>query len=144
MKDYENILVALDISNEAKTVLHRAISIADKYNSQITLIHVIEPIVVDASVDLIPTFNIDIENSLVERAENYLSELSAENSLENAEKQVLIGSTKHEIHSAAKERNIDLIVMGTHGRHGVARLLGSTASAVLHGAPCDVLTVKIT
>ena len=37
----------------------------------------------------------------------------------------------------------DLIVLGTHGRHGLGLLLGSTASGVLHGCPCDVLTVRI-
>jgi universal stress protein A len=43
----------------------------------------------------------------------------------------------------AEELGVDLIVMGTHGRHGLGLLLGSTATGVLHGCPCDVLTVRI-
>ena len=52
-------------------------------------------------------------------------------------------STKEGILGAAKEHGADLIVVGSHGRHGLALLLGSTANAVLHGAPCDVLAVRI-
>ena len=43
----------------------------------------------------------------------------------------------------AKEQTCDLIVVGSHGRHGLALLLGSTANDVLHGAPCDVLAVRL-
>ncbi len=51
--------------------------------------------------------------------------------------------TKEGILGAAREHGADLIVVGSHGRHGLALLLGSTANAVLHGAPCDVLAVRI-
>jgi len=53
-----------------------------------------------------------------------------------------MGQSKRSIISWAQERNIDLIVMGSHGRHGVERLLGSVSNAVLHKATCDVLIVK--
>lgn len=43
----------------------------------------------------------------------------------------------------AEEQKADLIVIGSHGRHGLGRLLGSTANGVLQGAPCDVLAVRI-
>ena len=53
------------------------------------------------------------------------------------------GQPRQEIHSFAKEHHCDLIVVGSHGRHGLALLLGSTANDVLHGAPCDVLAVSL-
>jgi nucleotide-binding universal stress UspA family protein len=53
------------------------------------------------------------------------------------------GSTRREILRLAKELDTNLIVIGSHGREGIQRLLGSTANAVLHGAPCDVLAVRI-
>ncbi|MFS9629926.1 universal stress protein [Klebsiella pneumoniae] len=53
------------------------------------------------------------------------------------------GQPRQEIHHLAKEKACDLIVVGSHGRHGLALLLGSTANDVLHGAPCDVLAVKL-
>ncbi|MCV6604433.1 MAG: universal stress protein, partial [Porticoccaceae bacterium] len=49
----------------------------------------------------------------------------------------------HELHRYAEENQVDLIVVGSHGRHGLALLLGSTANGVIHGAGCDVLAVRI-
>jgi universal stress protein A len=56
---------------------------------------------------------------------------------------VKIGNPAHEIRDAATELEADLIVVGTHGRHGLGLLLGSTANAVLHGVGCDVLAVRV-
>lgn len=53
------------------------------------------------------------------------------------------GQPRQEIHRLAAEQACDLIVVGSHGRHGLALLLGSTANDVLHGAPCDVLAVHL-
>jgi len=56
---------------------------------------------------------------------------------------ILNGSPAHEIHRFAKDNDIQLVVIGTHGQKGLQLLLGSTANAVLHGAGCDVLSVRI-
>ena len=48
-----------------------------------------------------------------------------------------------EAHKTAREQGADLIIVGSHGRHGLALLLGSTANGVLHGASCDVLAVRV-
>ncbi len=53
------------------------------------------------------------------------------------------GQTARQLHEIANREAVDLIVIGSHGRHGVQLLLGSTANAVLHGASCDVLAVRI-
>jgi universal stress protein A len=53
------------------------------------------------------------------------------------------GQPRQEIHRLAEEQDCDLIIVGSHGRHGLALLLGSTANDVLHGAPCDVLAVRL-
>jgi universal stress protein A len=53
------------------------------------------------------------------------------------------GQPRQEIHRLAEEQGCDLIIVGSHGRHGLALLLGSTANDVLHGAPCDVLAVRL-
>ena len=52
-------------------------------------------------------------------------------------------STAQKIVEVAAEQHCDLIIVGSHGRHGLALLLGSTANDVLHGAPCDVLAVSL-
>jgi len=53
------------------------------------------------------------------------------------------GNAANEIVQYAKDNHVDLIVLGSHGRHGAKLLLGSTANAVLHHAKCDVLAVRI-
>tara|TARA_B100000676_G_scaffold300388_1_gene346015 strand:- start:276 stop:587 length:312 start_codon:yes stop_codon:yes gene_type:complete len=53
------------------------------------------------------------------------------------------GRAATEIHHFAEANAIDLIVMGTHGQHGLGLLLGSTANAVLHGIACDSLIVRV-
>ncbi|MCY1401873.1 Universal stress protein family protein [compost metagenome] len=63
--------------------------------------------------------------------------------LSGANAHLTYGQPRQEIHNLAKEDGCDLIVVGSHGRHGLALLLGSTANDVLHGAPCDVLAVRL-
>ena len=53
------------------------------------------------------------------------------------------GVPKQEIVQIAVQENIDLIVVGSHGRHGLALLLGSTANSILHYAKCDVMAVRL-
>ena len=56
---------------------------------------------------------------------------------------VKVGPAKQIILDEAKKHDTDLVIVGSHGRHGVRLLLGSTANAVLHGAECDVLAVRV-
>ena len=56
---------------------------------------------------------------------------------------VELGAPKHEIVRVAKEQGVDLVVVGSYGRHGLQLLLGSTANGVLHLAACDVLAVRV-
>ncbi|HFE39324.1 MAG TPA: universal stress protein [Gammaproteobacteria bacterium] len=143
MSIYQNILVAVDVSNEAETVLARAIEMANKFDAQISLTHIIEPVLSETDYGLTPTFNFDVEQNLAERAKDFLDKLAKKLHLDPVKSIVTIGNIKHEIHQLCKKENIDLVIIGTHGRHGFSLLLGSTANAVLHGTECDVLTVKV-
>jgi len=78
-------------------------------------------------------------------ARKTLSEFAVRIGATDAE-QVVISSSRnpgHGILRFAREQDIDLIVVGSHGRHGIDVLLGSTANAVLHRAHCDVLAVRV-
>ena len=55
----------------------------------------------------------------------------------------MIGRPESQIHQLAEDVAADLIVVGSHGRQGLALILGSTANGVLHGAHCDVLAVRV-
>ena len=143
MATYRKILVAVDLSPEARSVLARACELRDLYGSELYLIHVVEPIVLGGDYDLVPVMPVEIEETLLQRAKGYLGTLVGEMNISEVRQSVEVGSVKHEILRFADEQDCDLIVIGAHGRHGVATLLGSTANAVLHGTKCDVLCVRL-
>jgi universal stress protein A len=143
MATYRKILVAVDLSPEARSVLARACEIRGHYGSELYLIHVVEPIVLGGDYDLVPVMPVEIEETLLQRAKGYLGTLVGEMNISEVRQSVEVGSVKHEILRFADEQDCDLIVIGAHGRHGVATLLGSTANAVLHGTKCDVLCVRL-
>ncbi|HKK04509.1 MAG TPA: universal stress protein [Gammaproteobacteria bacterium] len=143
MQAYQHIVVAVDLSPEAQQVLARAQDLAAHYGARISLVHVVEPVVTDVAYDLMPAVPVEIETDLVERARQYLESLAEEAGLSDSQRLVEVGSVKGELLRLAQEQGVDLIVVGTHGRHGVSMMLGSTANAVLHGTPCDVLAVRV-
>lgn len=123
--------------------MHRAGELAESYGAQQHLIHVIEPIALDSPYELTPGMPSDMQTALVERAEKFLARLAKDFGLPAGAWTVSIGSIKQKIFQLARDNDIDLIVVGTHGRHGIGLLLGSTATSILHGTPCDVYAVKI-
>jgi len=84
------------------------------------------------------------ENEMIKQAKKSLLQLSQKQPYGHTELHTLPGTPKYEISDFVKANQCDLVVMGSHGRHGMRLLLGSTANAVLHDMPCDILAVKIT
>jgi len=142
MAPYRHILVAVDLSPEAEQVAARACELAEGSDTRLTLAHVVEPVIADAGYDFIPAIPQDVENELLARAREFVAAL-AEHCERTVATRVELGSVKGELLRLAAEEGVDLLVIGTHGRHGMSLLLGSTANAVLHGTPCDVLAVRI-
>jgi universal stress protein A len=143
MSTYNKILVAVDLSPEARLVLARANELAHHYGAALHLIHVIEPLVAMEDIELTPALPLEVEKTLEQRARNFLASLAGEICQGRAKTVVNLGAPKREILNYALEQDCDLIVIGAHGRHGIATLLGSTANAVLHGTQCDVMCVRI-
>lgn len=143
MKNYQHILCAVDLSNENITVAERAVELVKSNSARLSLLHVVEYIPVDLSSEFVLPQQQEIEGQLVERAKQGIASLATKLGLAQVSENVVTGSTKAEIIDFAKTHGADLIVIGQHGRHGISRLLGSTANAVLHHAPCDVLAVHI-
>ncbi len=143
---YKQILVGIDLTEEADEVLAAARSVADEQNAKLTSLTVVKPLAhVYGGLDMAPFANgsIAFEKEAVKQALEQLSEMSAKYGIKADNAKVCLGSPAFEIRTLADELGADLIVIGTHGRHGLGLLLGSTANAVLHGVPCDVLAVKI-
>ena len=83
------------------------------------------------------------EEELVNRAAVRLQELARELGLEGSACRVEAGNTKAEIVRVAAETGSDLVVLGSRERHGLSILVNLTEDTVLHGAPCDVLAVRV-
>lgn len=142
MKGYAKILLVVDLSEDSRVIGERAKAIAACYQSEITLLHVVEYVPVEPMGEaLLPT--VQIESELVDRAGIKLTELAAQLSLSNCTRLIETGSIKAEIVRAAQRLGADLIVLGSRERHGVAILLNFTEDTVLHAAPCDVLAVRL-
>lgn len=145
MSDYTHILVAVDFSARATQVLNKAREIRDRNNAKLSILHVVEYLPpIDSVYEPVLSSNWMIdETEMLEQAKSSLEKFSQQQKLDNAELHTLLGSPKYEISQFVKDRQCDLVVMGSHGRHGINILLGSTANAVLHEMPCDILAVKI-
>lgn len=143
MGAYQHLLLAVDFSPDAEVVGARAVDLAQRYGARLSLLHVVEQVPVDPANDLVVPEQILLDGQLMDNARESLQELARRLGIPDAPCRLELGTTKNEIIRVAKEQQVDLIVVGSHGRHGLALLLGSTANAVLHAAPCDVLAVRI-
>ncbi|MFA0811971.1 universal stress protein [Microbulbifer epialgicus] len=142
MAKYQRILVGLDLSEESSQVLEKAASLARAFEAEVSLVHAIEPLTFAYGGD-IPMDLSEVQDQLQNQAKEQLQKAALALNIPAERQHVILGQPSSEIHRLAKELEADLIVIGSHGRHGLALLLGSTANGVLHGAKCDVLAVRV-
>ena len=140
-----HILVPVDFSDHSNRALDCAKSLAEKYGASLHLLTVVpDPFVVpDRSWSVVLPAN--YPEGLRKDAESHLRRLltHAEQKRLHSESAVAFGDPYREILDYAKRASIDLIVMGTHGRGGMAHvLIGSVAEKVVRTAPCPVMTVR--
>ncbi len=137
LSSYKIILVALDLHDDVSVVLSQAGFLAKQYQAKLHIVHVLPHVY--TSVPYAYDFQAEMEKD----AEKRLAKVKSESVYPVTEAHLVTGSPKHEILELAKKIHADLLVVGSHGKHGVQLLLGSTANSVLHGAVCDVLTIRI-
>lgn len=139
---YNKILYAADFDEVGVHAAQKAAKLAKENNATLYLVHAVEQIPAYAYPGLAGFA--EIEASITGEAKKSLFKLAGDINVDEAHTHLVMGSTKQEVLRLAKELDIDLIVVGSHGKHGLALLLGSTANAILHGANCDVLVVRHT
>jgi nucleotide-binding universal stress UspA family protein len=144
--EIKSILFPTDFSEGSSPALQYAVDMAERYGAKLYLIHIIYD-VVKATGWYVPHVSTDqmykdIEEGAKKELEKFgLEELSG---LKNLERSVRLGVPHEEIINFANKNKIDIIIMGTHGRKGIDRMLfGSTAAQVVRYAPCPVLTVRL-
>lgn len=142
MSKYQKIMLAVDLTEESTEVAKRALSLVELHNAELHIVHVIEPLSLAYGGD-VPMDLSSVQEQIQEQAKSHLSEFSAHLNVPEDHQHLIFGRPESEIQRTAEEYGADLIVVGSHGRHGLALLLGSTANGVLHGATCDVLAVRV-
>jgi universal stress protein A len=143
MKEYNHILLAVELESDCDMLpARKAVELAKEFGAQLTLIHAIEHMTSYGAAYGIAV-GADIEELLRESAQKAMADLGKKLNVPEKNQIIQIGPAKLVILEKAEELNADLIIVGSHGRHGVRLLLGSTANSVLHGAKMDVLAVRI-
>jgi nucleotide-binding universal stress UspA family protein len=143
--EIRRILFATDFSEGSSHALPYAADIARQYDAKLFLVHVIYDVAKSAGW-YVPHVSIDEiyhdmeKSAMAELEKSFVDEMRG---LRDVEHVVLKGIPYEEISKFAVEKKIDLVVLGTHGRRGIDRMLfGSTAEQVVRNAPCPVLSVR--
>lgn len=146
MKGFRRILYATDFSSASRPAFAKAIEVARANRAELLIAHVLPSVgPLGAEGYVTPRMYMEMETAIRRGAEKRLNSL-----LERARKArvrhkglLLQGLPQDEIASAAKSKKADLVVVGTHGRTGMARVfLGSVAARVISTSPCPVLAVR--
>jgi len=143
---YKHVLVAIDISDEAPLVLKQAKQVATEHGARVSVVTVVKPLThVYGGLDMVAytQVSLNFEQEAQAQARKQSEQLAASIGVQPDDVHVCIGAPAGQIVATAGAVGADLIVVGSHGKHGLGLLLGSTANGVLHQAACDVLTVRI-
>ena len=142
MSGYRHILLGVDLSAESRQVVDRAVALRNASGAELSVIHVIEPLSFAYGGDIPMDFS-GIQEEIHKQAKSHMASLCDPLNIPESHRRLVVGRPETEIHHIAEEIDADLIVVGSHGRHGLSLLMGSTANGVLHGARCDVLAVRV-
>ncbi len=133
------ILLATDFSSESQLALQYALSLAKRYDSELFIAHAVSSNAGETGIETVPLHDLMQSN-----AQRNVALLDQTEELKSLPHEVLVesGEAWDVLKEVACNKNVDLIVMGTHGRGGIDKLfLGSTAEKVIRHASCPVLTV---
>jgi len=138
MPVYKHILLTTDLDDTSHVTIEKTRELLNALeDARVTLIHTIEPT---------PAYGYPgslLESPIIDQAKQEMARLGESLHIPATDQRIEFGSIKTEILKVAKELKVDLIVVGNHGRHGLARLLlDSSANSISHDAQCDVLTVQ--
>jgi len=145
---YKRILVALDGSDTSRLALESAVQLAKDLGSRLRIIHVVEEMAYAASYDSLAGYTVDVIEILRQNGAKLLQEGIALGKAAGVETDQQLYDTMGQrlaetVADAASEWQADLIVVGTHGRHGMGRVvMGSGAEQIIRLAPVPVLVVR--
>ena len=144
MTDYQHILLAVDYSVNNDYIADKAKGLAERYQAKLSILHVLDNIPMpDTNYGTVILLSEKTDYDLLEAEKTKLLVLGQRLAVADDNQWLVWGVPKEEIIHIASQENIDLIVLGSHERHGLGLLLGSIANSVLQHSPCDVLAVHL-
>ena len=144
MSDYQHVLLAVDYTKHSVYVAEKARVLANKYQAKLSVIHVLDNIPMpDTNYGTVIALDQIAPDELLEAEKIKFMELGDQLAIDVVNRWMVWGIPTQEIINIAAQEQVDLIIVGSHGRHGLALLLGSTANSVLHHAKCDVMAVRL-
>ncbi|WMJ09404.1 universal stress protein [Nitrosomonas sp. sh817] len=144
MLNYQNILLTIDFSGHDLFVAQKAQALAEQFHATLHILHVLDNIPMpDTPYGTVIPLSEDSAYELLENEKNKLVQISDQLNIAPSRRWLIWGEPQQEITQLAIQQQIDLIIVGSHDRHGLAVLMGSTAKDVLYHAECDVLAVHI-
>lgn len=145
---YQHILLVTDLLSDAdKVALKTKRILAGSPEARLSVLHIVEDDMVRFGYELVPSSSLtgDVDNEKWQEARAKLARFLERNGLEavNSEVTAAISNSKG-IVNYCHEKEVDLLIIGRHERHGIAAwLVGATADSILPNAPCDSLVVKL-
>jgi universal stress protein A len=141
---YRHVLLAADLSEQSANVARKARHLAQTFQANLSVIHVLDNIPMpDTAYGTMVPLDQDSSYEMLETAKSRLKQLCDEFGVEASRRWMVWGVPGEEIVRIAEQERSDLIIVGSHGRHGLGLLLGSTANSVLHHAKCDVMAIRL-
>lgn len=140
---YKHILVAVDLSKQSDVIAKRAAQMAVLFKAKLSIVHVTEHSTIAYAGEYALPIEAEFEVALIRQSEKKLSTLAEKFKIPAKMRYLKEGSVKNTVTDLARKISADLIVVGTHGHHGLDVLLGSQANAILHAAHCDVWVIHI-
>lgn len=145
---YQHVLLVTDLLSDADKVALKAKRIlAGSPEARLSVLHIVKDDMVRFGYELVPSSSLsgDVDSEKWQEARSKLAQFLARNGLEaiNSEVTAAISNSKGII-NYCREKDVDLLIIGRHERHGIAAwLVGATADSILPNVPCDSLVVKL-
>ncbi len=145
MPQIKKILFPVDFTTATDKILPFVKDMVSAFNAKLYLLHVVRSPEEFAGFEMGPAWYAALEKDLTEGAEKSMRRLVSEQleDLGDVETQIEVGDIVDTIIENVNKNDIDMIIIGTHGRKGLEKVMfGSVAEGVIKDAPCPVLTIN--
>jgi len=142
---YKRILLAVDLASDSEHIIEKATQVVRDNDAELLLVHVNEPVVTAYQAGGVAGWStqiVSLDEQIRKIAQDKMDALASRLGVPADNCFLPYGKAAVEIKRVAEDHDVNLIIMGTHGREGLGLMLGSTANGVLHGVKCDVLAIR--